>query len=358
MLTVIIGTLACGTGVALMISVTAVPRVLSRSIMSRFDERQSLKQPSKSSTRHPEDVRFADFLEHWGRACSTGASISAGFLESLQALPEFQRPLAIVAHRVHRGMSVSEARDEAIPDRWGRIFDLVGRTGHWKSLSREARLIRAAAAERQESTSQLATLRASLRVLTWSPLAFAGFVIGLSQSARSFMFGSVGGVLCLVIGVALNALGRAWLRRLLVESRKDEEIEFVDEIVAALDTGMGVTEALSYVRSRRGNNKDGESRSFNAREVIVDLRRSSPSIAPAIDLIEAGVEDGLPLTSGLTEFAENWRTREADASRAHIRAMSVKANIPLVACVLPSLIFLAFAPLGVAILAPLTSPAP
>ena len=69
-------------------------------------------------------------------------------------------------------------------------------------------------AHRAEVTAQLAGPRATARLLAMLPLL--GLMMGAALGARplSFLFGSLPGLTCLLIGVGLDVLGLWWTRRL------------------------------------------------------------------------------------------------------------------------------------------------
>lgn len=72
--------------------------------------------------------------------------------------------------------------------------------------------------ERLERSSQAATVRASMRLLTWLPLICGLWIASENPLTRQFLIGTAGGRMCLVTGVALNLLGRLWSRRIVGRS--------------------------------------------------------------------------------------------------------------------------------------------
>lgn len=66
---------------------------------------------------------------------------------------------------------------------------------------------------REERNAQAAQAAMSMDLLTWLPLVCGAWMIADSASVRSFLFGSVLGWTCLMLGIGLNLCGRWWLRR-------------------------------------------------------------------------------------------------------------------------------------------------
>lgn len=72
--------------------------------------------------------------------------------------------------------------------------------------------------ERLERSAHAATVRASMRLLTWLPLVCGLWIASENPLTRQFLVGTSGGRVCLVTGVVLNLLGRLWSRRIIVRS--------------------------------------------------------------------------------------------------------------------------------------------
>lgn len=68
---------------------------------------------------------------------------------------------------------------------------------------------------RRERRTQAASASASMRLLTWLPLVCGGWILMDGATVRAFVFGSIPGWTCLVLGVVLNLLGRAWMERMV-----------------------------------------------------------------------------------------------------------------------------------------------
>lgn len=85
-------------------------------------------------------------------------------------------------------------------------------------LDRLAETLRADLAHRAEVTAQLAGARSSARLLAALPLIGLALAAGLGTNPLAFLFTTPYGLACLVIGLALDALGLLWTHHLATEA--------------------------------------------------------------------------------------------------------------------------------------------
>jgi tight adherence protein B len=69
-------------------------------------------------------------------------------------------------------------------------------------------------AQRQEVAAQLAGPKATARLLAGLPLLGLGMAAALGANPLTFLFGTLPGIACLLVGIALDATGLWWTRRL------------------------------------------------------------------------------------------------------------------------------------------------
>jgi len=354
------GALAFGALVMLFLSTVIAPRLAAHSIRGRLTGTVStFTVPSVAHS--PSDEQFADFLEHWSRSCTAGASIRSGLLATLDSFPHFQGALADVIHRARRGGALTNIEYTALPTMWRRTIHLAAATHSPTVMLREARRLRQVAVHHREAHTQLATAQTTVRVLSWAPVALSCAMFALSGSARSFMLGTPAGLALLASGLLLQVVGRVWVSRLFTAPPRSDDARLIETLAAALAAGLTVAEAIAHLPQWHDDMKAGAAASrldSGLHEALDELRSVSPDVTAAIDLLENAAHDGLPLAARLDEFADDLRNRRAESYRAHIRTMSVKANIPLVVCVLPSFVLLAMAPLAAILLSPLGSVIP
>jgi tight adherence protein B len=80
-----------------------------------------------------------------------------------------------------------------------------------RAVDRIAVTLRERAELRGEVRALATQARASAAMLTLAPLGFAGLVASVEPAAIGFLLTTPIGLLCLVLGLALNAAGAAWM---------------------------------------------------------------------------------------------------------------------------------------------------
>jgi tight adherence protein B len=185
----------------------------------------------------------APTLDELARAVSSGATLSAaiGALAADESVRPFARRLAI-AHRQHElGVALADALDRPGPPHSRRrrartaaaaadlpevalglaVIGVAARHGGRTA----ANLDRAAAAVRErravvgERRAQSAQARLSALVLSVLPLGFGAWSATTDPRILAFLLGTTLGWLCLGVGLALNAAGWWWMRRIVGATR-------------------------------------------------------------------------------------------------------------------------------------------
>ncbi|MBO0818665.1 MAG: hypothetical protein J2P30_26315, partial [Actinobacteria bacterium] len=85
-------------------------------------------------------------------------------------------------------------------------------------LDRLATTLRADLAHRSEVSAQLAGARSSARLLAALPVVGLVLATGLGTNPLTFLFATPYGLVCLTIGLALDALGLFWTHHLATEA--------------------------------------------------------------------------------------------------------------------------------------------
>lgn len=345
----VVGFVAMTGLVSLLLLSTVVPRLAARAALGRFHPVHG--SPQNEHQPAPSDTRWAEFLEHWSRTCTSGSSLHSGFVQTLQHFPDLETLLAEVSFGLRSGNTLVDIESPHLPLHWRRLLHLVGRTHRIALLAREAERLRRLESERLEIAAQLAALNTSMSMLVWAPIYVSGFVLFVGSSARSFMLGSPIGLSILATGIALQVIGRKWVARMLTPESNRKDTEVIDDIASSLEAGFTIHQSLTLASPRIDMNAGTP----GTGELLAGLRRQFPHLEPAFDLLASSSQHGLPLADRLNEYASTLRSRRTEEARAHIRRMSVKANVPLVVCILPSFLLLTFAPIVATIITPLGS---
>jgi tight adherence protein B len=182
--------------------------------------------------RAPHPAReLADALERVTRELRSGASLTTALARAVDtdtpvhaATRPSTAPLARVVADTRRGVSLPEAlrtaRDQCddphAPLALAVLEVCARHGGHGAdALQRTADTLRERAALHDEGHAQAASARMSMQVLTWIPLAAGALAAATDTRVRHVLLDTPIGIVCLAVGVGLNALGRRWTRSIM-----------------------------------------------------------------------------------------------------------------------------------------------
>lgn len=141
--------------------------------------------------------------------------------ESLASAADTWAPLAVVAQALHLGADVPESLRRLAGERpgaadlrlVGAAWEVAQSSGHGlaRALSRTARGIRMRRRTRRIVESELASARATARLVCLLPVAVLLAGSGAGERPWTFLFNNPVGWACLVGGLALMAAGLAWI---------------------------------------------------------------------------------------------------------------------------------------------------
>ncbi|MCB0998968.1 MAG: type II secretion system F family protein [Acidimicrobiales bacterium] len=173
--------------------------------------------------RRRRSADVAQLLDRLQREVRSGAGVRAALVSTLAESPGRLVEVAnALAHDRPLVDALAEHRSGDVED------DLVVHalrlgTAHTSALAevleRTSVVVRERRAWRAERLAQAAQARASARVLTLLPLAFAGWSVLSSPSVRAAYTTSGVVVVLSLIGVILNAIGWWWMRRVIGADR-------------------------------------------------------------------------------------------------------------------------------------------
>ncbi|MEY2404355.1 MAG: tight adherence protein, partial [Acidimicrobiaceae bacterium] len=213
---------------------------------------------------------------------------------------------------------------------------------------------------RREVRALSAQARASAVVIGAAPVAFLLVVAAADPGALGFLVGSGFGLLCLGSGVALDAIGAWWMRRIVAGAGIDrdavaaQQADVIDLFVLALGAGLNLRLALTAVARHAPPAWTG------SLSVIVDRVVRGQRVSDALDSLPgslgeparplvrvlAGAERyGTPLLPALDRLALDARHDRRRRAEEAARRVPVKLLFPLVLCVLPAFALLTVTPL-------------
>lgn len=263
--------------------------------------------------------------------------------------PELRAEPSLVGARLALGCSVIDALS-ALPEDSARALTPVlalhlsagGDVG--AALDRLATELEQEAAFQQDARAASSGARLSARMVAALPLAFVPF------SPASRALGDPAGLILLLLGVALAAIGLRWIGRLVpVPPAPEPAVELCTALATLLQAGLSLTQALSVIASHPPAGLE-EPLARAAGQVRLGLSWSSSLAAsgPGLDrvarVIERAQGAGLPVAGSLEHLADTLRTERALAFKSRMRRAPVLMVVPLTCCILPSYGLLAIGP--------------
>ena len=177
---------------------------------------------SQSSTSQLKQL--AEVLDTTARHLRLGESFASALQSAvssqycaIQVLQSFSRACALgeAAGEISRRLiKTAKTRDQQFVV---KILELAatGGVGGVMALERAAIVIRERATHIDDRFSQAAQALLSTRILSWTPLVVAGWLVVSSASVRHYLILSPSGWVCLLLGIGLNLAGRKWMQTII-----------------------------------------------------------------------------------------------------------------------------------------------
>lgn len=195
--------------------------------------------------------------------------------------------------------------------------------------------VRAVVQSRREVEVALAGPIMSSRIVLALPLVAIGLGVALGFDVLGVLFGSIAGLVCLVVGGGLAAAAVGWVRRLTASARRADTAPGLtaDLVAIAMGGGVSAERAVAIV-------EDALDR--------VGLPRDPSAVLDGI--LALSRRAGVPAGELLRSEAESERRRaRAEGARRAARLGSL-LMLPLGACVLPAFMALGAAPMVLSLL--------
>ena len=102
-----------------------------------------------------------------------------------------------------------------------RTIDLAatGGGGGVLALERAAIVLRERSTNINDRQMQASQAMLSTKVLSWAPVAVAGWLVATSSSVRNFLILSVSGWVCILLGLSFNYVGRRWMQTIVTPAQ-------------------------------------------------------------------------------------------------------------------------------------------
>ncbi|MFV0320308.1 MAG: type II secretion system F family protein [Microbacterium sp.] len=204
-----------------------------------------------------------------------------------------------------------------------------------ESLRTVAEALRDAHEAADDVRIALAEPAGTARLMLWLPAVGALLGVALGFDTLTVMFGSVGGIVCLVGGVALILAARRWTGALVRRAQPPGGIPGLHaELTAiALSGGVSIDRATTLVESTGTPAADGTT-------AVLALSRTAG--VPAVELLRAAA-------------AHERQTARTDG-RLRAAALGGRLLLPLGVCTLPAFLLLGVAPLMISVLSSTSLP--
>ena len=316
------------------------------------------------------DVALPEALEAMARSLRSGASLPIAIQETSASVgPPLADGLGDIATIAGRGRPLSVAIDRWADATHGEGVSLaaaalalgaeLGGTAA-RSLDGVADTLRDRNAVRNEVRALSTQARASAAVIALAPVAFSAVVALADPSSVVFLVTSPFGLTCLVLGVALDALGGWWMRRIVRRAGRErdpvaaETADTIDLFVLALGAGLNLRLAVEAVARRTPpawaaaltdvvDRVERGQRVTDALDGVPD--HLGPAARPLVRALTGAERYGTPLLPTLERLALDARLDRRRRAEEAARRVPVKLLFPLVLCVLPAFGLLTIAPL-------------
>lgn len=226
------------------------------------------------------------------------------------------------------------------------------------SLEAVATRVRDDLALAAELRALAAPARASAIVIGVAPGAFTLLVAAVDPAAAAASIRTGVGVACVALGLALDALGVAWIRRLVTVPDPrgvDAELpEAVDLLALSVGSGLTVTAAVRAVapgcpgdvgRALRRTVLRADAGERLADDLAALADHLGEPARPVCRALVAALDDGAPIGRALERIADDARRHRRARALESARRVPVLLLFPLVVCILPAFVLLTVVPL-------------
>ena len=220
-------------GFASLVFVTATwygqPFLLRQFLRHRLTRSKHIEKPV-TQTDHPQQLsELSELLDATARNLRLGKSMASSLVGAVESCASSQDLISELVKSTSRGESVSETTKKLTPKATTnglafvlRTIDIAttGGVGGVLALERGAIVLRERISNIDNRQMQAAQAMLSARVLSWSPVFMASWLILSSATVRNFLLLSLAGWLCILLGLGFNFAGRRWMQLIIGEPAK------------------------------------------------------------------------------------------------------------------------------------------
>ena len=195
-------------------------------LTNKLTKRQ--KSGSKHSALLGQLSELSDLLDATARNLRLGKSMASALKSAAETGTIKDPVMSELVALTTCGESFAEATKRLLPTAKAndlifalRTIDLAatGGVGGVLALERAAIVLRERLTNINDRQMQASQAILSTKVLSWAPVAVAGWLVATSSSVRSFLILSVSGWVCILLGLSFNYVGRRWMQSIVAPAQ-------------------------------------------------------------------------------------------------------------------------------------------
>ena len=195
-------------------------------LTNKLTKRQ--KSVSKHSALLGQLSELSDLLDATARNLRLGKSMASALKSATETGTIKEPVIGELVALTTRGESFAEVTKRLLPMAKAndlifalRTIDLAatGGVGGVLALERAAIVLRERSTNINDRQMQASQAMLSTKVLSWAPVAVAGWLVATSSSVRSFLILSVSGWVCILLGLSFNYVGRRWMQTIVAPAQ-------------------------------------------------------------------------------------------------------------------------------------------
>ncbi|MDP4635865.1 MAG: hypothetical protein NWS60_06260 [Ilumatobacteraceae bacterium] len=205
---------------------TVLRRLNRQSLMARLVGKLPRRRvsPRLQSELIQQLSTLSELLDATARNLRLGKSMASSIQSATETSTIKDSVINDLVATTTRGESFADATKRLIPTAKTnelifalRTIDLAatGGVGGVLALERAAIVLRERSTNINDRQMQASQALLSTKVLSWAPVAVAGWLIATSSSVRNFLILSVSGWVCILLGLSLNYAGRRWMQTIV-----------------------------------------------------------------------------------------------------------------------------------------------
>ena len=210
----------------LLVRQTVLRRLDHQSLMGRLVGKLPRRRASTRLQSEPVQQLsvLSDLLDATARNLRLGRSMASSLQAATDTSSVKNSVITELVTTTTRGESFADATKRLIPIAKTneliftlRTIDLAatGGVGGVLALERAAIVLRERLTNINDRQMQASQALLSTKVLSWAPVAVAGWLIATSSSVRNFLILSISGWVCILFGLSLNYVGRRWMQTIV-----------------------------------------------------------------------------------------------------------------------------------------------